>query len=143
MQKVKKWLNKIDKKQKIILLIVLLVVASCITTFSVQIVKQIRKSILAKHELLEWKIQERDRYTAKILIKVTSVEGIEQIEFPDGDILYCNNKMQVGIDYDIVGDTEYNFKIKEVGKEKVTETVYWEIPRVQGDYTLKERSICI
>lgn len=137
MQEKLKKIKQLKKKQIILYVIIALVLASCIITITVPIVNQIRKSILSKHGLLEWEIQERERYTARIFIKVTSTEGIEQIEFPNGDILYCKNKNQVGIDYDINAETEYNFKIKQVGKEEVIENIYWEIPRIQGEYILK------
>ncbi len=138
MEKIKQLLKGISKKQKIILIILLLIIVSCIATVTIQVVTQIRIKNLEEKPLLEWEIQERQGDTAKILITVTNVEGIETIQFPDGDILYCNSRKIVGIDYDIEAEVSYDFIIKTEEQEEKTETVYWEIPKIKGDYILKD-----
>ena len=136
MQKVKTWLEEINKKQKIILIITFLIVVSFITVVTTQIVTQVQIKKLEERPLLEWEAEKREGNKCKILITVTSVEGIETIQFPDGDILNCNNKKIVGIDYEVEDRQSYDFVIKQEGKEEKTETIYWEIPRIKGEYIL-------
>lgn len=138
MQKLKEWWKEIDKKQKILLLILLLIIISCIVITTTQIVTQIQIKKLEGKPLLEWEKVKREGNKCKILIIVTDVEGIETIQFPDGDILYCNNRKTVGIDYEVENEVQYDFIIKTEGKEEKTETVYWEIPRIKGEYILKD-----
>ena len=138
MQKIKEWLKNISKKKKIIIFIILLLVASCIIIVTTQIVTQIQIKKLEEKSLLEWEILKREGNKCKILITVTNVEGIETIQFPDGDILYCNNKKTVGIDYEIKDRESYDFIIKSEGNEEKTETIYWEIPKIKGEYILKD-----
>ena len=48
----------------------------------------------------------------QILITIKDEEnGLNKIEYPDGDILNCNGKKQIGIDYIIECGVEYVFKI--------------------------------
>ena len=137
MQKLKEKLNAINKKQRIILIIVLLIIASCIVTVTAQIVTQIQIKKLEGKPLLEWEEVKIEGNKCKILITVTNIEGIETIQFPDGDILKCNNKKTVGIDYEVEDRESYDFIIKVEGKPEETETVYWERPRIKGEYILK------
>ena len=37
--------------------------------------------------------------------------GIDKIEYPNGEILYCNGKKEIAIDYTIENEVEYIFKI--------------------------------
>jgi len=113
-------------------------VASCIVTLTTQIVTKIQIKNLETKPLLEWEIIKREGNKGKILITVTDVEGIETIQFPNGDILYCGNQMKVGIDYEIETEVSYNFIIKSKGKEERTEVVYWDTSRIKGDYILKD-----
>lgn len=76
-----------------------------------------------------------------ILIKITSLSGIETIKYKklnsnDEMTLYCKEKTQVGIDYIITEGITYDFKIKQVGKEEVTEHICYEVPYIEGKYTL-------
>ena len=125
-----------NTKKTIILIIAIFLLASCITFITVQTVKTIRKKQLEKKPLIEWTIEEIDDFQGKILIKISSVDGIEQVQLPNGDILTCNGKQEVGIDYTVNDKQSYDLKIKEVGKQEVTKTIYWEIPRIKGNYTL-------
>ena len=48
----------------------------------------------------------------QLLIIVKDEEsGLNRIEYPDGDVLNCNGKKQVAIDYTIEYGVEYIFKI--------------------------------
>ena len=137
MQKIKERFKEISKKQRILLIVLLLVIFACIVITTTQMVTQIQIKKLEGKPLLEWEKVKREGNKCKILITVTDVEGIETIQFPNGDILYCNNKKTVGIDYEVESEVQYDFIIKPQGKDEKTETVYWEIPRIKGEYVLK------
>ena len=59
-----------------------------------------------------------DETNLKILILIKNQEGIKTIQFPNGDILYCNNRKTVGIDYEVEKNKQYNFIIETKEKEK-------------------------
>ena len=138
MEKIKQLLKEISRKYKILLIIILLIVSSCIVIITAQIVGNIELKKLEARPLLEWEEGKREGNKCKILITVTNADGIETIQFPDGDILNCNNKKIVGIDYEVEDRVSYDFIIKLEGNEEKTETVYWEIPRIKGEYILKD-----
>lgn len=56
----------------------------------------------------------------EIIITITENQnGLEKVEFPNGDILYCKGKNKVGIDYKVLREQEYLFKItSKDGKEE-------------------------
>lgn len=67
----------------------------------------------------EYEIKETDEKTAQVLINITSNEGIESIKFQNKEgneiTLECNNKKNVGIDYEIEFNKDYYFNINRVG----------------------------
>lgn len=52
-----------------------------------------------------------DKWQILIIVKSTE-NAIREIQYPNGDILKCNGKNQIGIDYTIDAGVEYIFKIK-------------------------------
>ena len=56
------------------------------------------------------KIEGTDKYQIIITIK-DNKNGINKIEYPNGEILECNGKNEVGIDYTIEKEVEYKFKV--------------------------------
>lgn len=62
-----------------------------------------------------------DESKIKTLVNVNDNSGIEYIEYPDGRKLETNNKTQVSIDYEMVKDENYKFKIKTAGNESIQE----------------------
>lgn len=67
-----------------------------------------------------YEIVSEDGDNVKILIKITNDKnGIDQVIYPDGDILYCKGKEKVAIDYIVQIGVEYKFKIIAMnGEEK-------------------------
>ena len=129
--------KKISKKVVIILLIaiILVLILACFTIVTVP--KIIEKVNAEKNTLLSYEVKEKisdNEY--KILITIRSEDGIEYIKYPNGNILKANGKNKVGIDYKIVEETGYDFIIKQVGKEEVTETIFKEIQKINGEYVL-------
>ena len=129
--------KKISKKVVIILLIaiILVLILACFTIVTVP--KIIGKVNAEKNTLLSYEVKEKisdNEY--KILITIRSEDGIEYIKYPNGNILKANGKNKVGIDYKIVEETGYDFIIKQVGKEEVTETIFKEIQKINGEYVL-------
>ena len=76
----------------------------------------------------------------KILIKVTDENGIETIQFPDGDILNCNGKKEIGIDYEVDEGVDYIFIAKNSKGNEIREIINFTkpakpiIPDVSGGY---------
>lgn len=144
-EKLKNLIPKNRSKKIILLIIMILIIASCVITATVQIVRYVQKKAMEDKPLLEYEIKQKIDNKYKILIKVNHVEGIEKIKYIDSysnnEIeLNCNGKFTVGIDYLAEDQTSYEFKITPVGKSEITEILYFEIPRIQGNYTLNKET---
>ena len=142
MHKIIEKIKKQSKIKKIILILVAIVLLSvCIVSATIQITRQIKISQLENKPLLEYEIKQKiDSKKYQILVKVNSTEGIESIKYVNQNNkeiqLNPNGKLTVGIDYVAEDNKDYNFTIKIKGKEEKTETLHFEIPRIQGKYTL-------
>ena len=74
------------------------------------------------------------------MIKVTDGNGIETIQFPDGDILNCNGKKEIGIDYEVDEGVDYIFIAKNSKGNEIREIINFTkpakpiIPDVSGGY---------
>ena len=142
MHKIIEKIKKQSKAKKIILILVAIILISvCIVSATIQITRQIKISQLENKPLLEYEIKQKiDSKKYQILVKVNSTEGIESIKYVNQNNkeiqLNPNGKLTVGIDYVAEDNEDYNFTIKIKGKEEKTETLHFEIPRIQGKYTL-------
>ena len=142
MHKIIEKIKKQSKAKKIILILVAIILLSvCIVSATIQITRQIKISQLENKPLLEYEIKQKiDSKKYQILVKVNSTEGIESIKYLNQNNkeiqLNPNGKLTVGIDYVAEDNEDYNFTIKIKGKEEKTETLHFEIPRIQGKYTL-------
>ena len=142
MHKIIEKIKKESKAKKIILILVAIILLSvCIVSATIQITRQIKISQLENKPLLEYEIKQKiDSKKYQILVKVNSTEGIESIKYVNQNNkeiqLNPNGKLTVGIDYVAEDNKDYNFTIKIKGKEEKTETLHFEIPRIQGKYTL-------
>ena len=142
MHKIIEKIKKESKAKKIILILVAIILLSvCIVSATIQITRQIKISQLENKPLFEYEIKQKiDGKKYQILVKVNSTEGIESIKYVNQNNkeiqLNPNGKLTVGIDYVAEDNKDYNFTIKIKGKEEKTETLHFEIPRIQGKYTL-------
>ena len=142
MYKIIEKIKKQSKIKKIILIIVAIILLSvCIVSATIQITRQIKISQLENKPLLEYEIKQKiDSKKYQILVKINSTEGIESIKYVNQNDketqLNPNGKLTVGIDYVAEDNKDYNFTIKIKGREEKTETLHFEIPRIQGKYTL-------
>ena len=128
---------KIKNKKIIIICVAILILLAAITAI-ITIPQIITKIKAEKDSLISFEVtKELSEEEYKILITVKSNDGLEYIKLPDGDIINIfDQRTKVAIDYDVKGDTNYDFIIKQVGKDEVTETICKEIPKIQGDYAL-------
>ena len=113
------------KKQTVIVIIILIIVIIFSIIFSVKQIKETSASI-GQEEIIkniEYEIYSNENNILKLLIVATDTEnGIQEIEYPDGDKLKCNGKTQVGIDYVIEEDGIYRFKsVSATGERKEIE----------------------
>ena len=142
MHKIIEKIKKQSKVKKIILILVAIILLSvCIVSATIQITRQIKIWQLENKPLLEYEIKQKiDSKKYQILVKVNSTEGIESIKYLNQNNkeiqINPNGKLTVGIDYVAEDNKDYNFTIKIKGKEEKTETLHFEIPRIQGKYTL-------
>lgn len=66
---------------------------------------------------------------AKVLIRVKNKNvSIDKIKLPDGDILCVDNKNEIGIDYEIENEVDYNFKIITKDGTEKNELINLKIP---------------
>ena len=144
-EKIRQKIKQQSKIKKIIILaIVIILLASCIITLSIQTIKQIKIKQIENKPLLEYEIKDKiNRSTYEILIKINSTEGIETVKYinpkTNNEVqLNTNGKMTVGIDYVVEDQKSYDIKIKIKGKEEVTEKINFEIKKVQGNYSLDD-----
>ena len=125
------------KSKKTIFIIVILVLIATITAVITipQIITKIQaeKNTLMSYEIIN-QVAEGEY---KILITIKSDEGLEYIKLPDGDALkIMDQRTKVGFDYEIEDEVNYDFVIKQVGKDEVTESICKEVQKIQGDYAL-------
>ena len=134
----KKNIVKINLKNKKIILITAIIVLVATITAAITIPQIVTKIQAQKNTLLSYEIiKEVSEGDYKIVITVKSDDGLEYIKLPDGDTLkIMDQRTKVGIDYEIMEDTKYDFVIKQVGKDEVTESIFKEVQKIDGEYTL-------
>ena len=135
---VKNNMKKINLKNKKIILIIAILVLVATITAAITIPQIVTKIQAQKNTLLSYEIiKEVSEGDYKIVITVKSDEGLEYIKLPDGDTLkIMDQRTKVGIDYEIMEDTKYDFVIKQVGKGEITESIFKEVQKIDGEYTL-------
>ncbi len=135
---VKNNMKKINLKNKKIILIIAILVLVATITAAITIPQIVTKIQAQKNTLLSYEIiKEVSEGDYKIVITVKSDDGLEYIKLPDGDTLkIMDQRTKVGIDYEIMEDTKYDFVIKQVGKDEVTESILKEVQKIDGEYTL-------
>ena len=109
----------------LVIIIVVLLVLSGVTIVQLTASGIFRKENLAENIEFSYD-KERIVYNKiQILLKIKDIEnGLDKIEYPDGDILYCNGKKQIAIDYMIDLEEEYKFKITSNSGEEKEEIIY-------------------
>ena len=127
----------LKNKKMIIIFIAILVLIATITA-AITIPQIISKIQAEKNSLLSYEvIKQVDEGKYKILITVKSDSGIEYIKLPDGDTLkVTDQRTKVGFDYEVEEEVNYDFVIKQVGKDEITESICKEVQKIQGDYAL-------
>lgn len=114
------------KKNKGIILAVTFVIIGIILLFAVlkrnEILKYIQNIKKEEIELFSYVVYDnKDKDKIKCLLNFNSENGIEYIQKPNGDITYCNGKNKVSMDYMAKENSNNIFKIKELGKDIITE----------------------
>ena len=120
-KKIEQLSKYIKAKKLLIILIAIVILASCIITIATQTIKRNIQEI-EERPLLEYEIKgkaENNKYN--LLVKINSIDGIETVKYissTNGEEiqLYCNGNMVVGIDYEVEDTKDYDFKIKVQGK---------------------------
>ena len=78
---------------------------------------------------------------AQTLITFQSESGIDKIKYLNKDakeiVLNANGKTDVSIDYEMQELNTYSFDVTYINGETKTLTINFELPRIQGNYTLK------
>lgn len=135
--------SKKTKKMAITFIIIILFFACIIPIKNIMVrqnqIKQIKGKPLLEYEVT--KKVENNKY--EILVKINNENGIETVKYINPYTnketqLNAHNKIIVGIDYVAEDQKDYEFKIKLVGENERTENLHFEIPRINGNYTLSK-----
>lgn len=125
-------LKKIKKNRKLIISISIVILLLIIISFSLVrnvIISNKEKSKAEELSNFSWEtklftVNDDYTYTFMCLVTVQEVEGIETIKYEkDGEEITVNGngKQKVGIDFSAIENTDYEFKIKPVGKAEKKE----------------------
>ena len=125
-------LKKIKKNKKIILIAIIAILLLIVISFSVtkNIIKSNQEKTKAEElskfywETKMFTVNDDYTYTFLCLVTVQEVEGIETIKYQkDGKEITVNGngKQKIALDYKAIENTDYEFKIKPVGKAEKTE----------------------
>ena len=119
-------LKNVNRKMMIIILIILLITIFAIlisSTYLRTVVNNAKKEQVVGELFSSIVYDNQNEEEIKVLVKISSEDGIEYIEKPDGSQIQANGKQNVAIDYKVKKDEENIFKIKEIGKEIVDKSV--------------------
>lgn len=118
------------KNMKLVISIIIILIALLLSFIMVKtnVIQKVIENLNKEEETITdgiyCKVYDNTSDKLKSLIIISRVDGIEKIEYlsdnGNGDTisLNCNNKQQVGIDYEVEIGREYNFKVTSNGEEK-------------------------
>ena len=133
----KKQKNRIKSKKlkSLIVVIIILLILSGIAT--VASIHSKRMNLLNMDEIgFSYEVTEYSNEIFKILIKVTDkINGLKQIEIPDGNIIYCNEQKEVGLDFIAESKKEYKFKITSSNGEEIEKTINLSLTKPEIEIT--------
>ena len=144
MKKLEKMKRTINKK-KIITILIILVIFILLFSIATTIRESVKKNKEAeKFSNFTWEtklfnLNDDYTYTFSCLVKVQEIDGIETVKYQkDGKetVLKCNGKQSVAIDFNAIENTDYEFKIKPVGKAEKREILNAK-RKVSGEGTYK------
>lgn len=128
-----------QRKNKIILKILLIIFAIILLIISGTVIYTVRNNDFfenKKYKLngsdidFSYEMSSAKDSDFKILIKVTDESnGIDKIELPDGDILKCNGRTNVGMDYVVKDGEDYVFKVINTKGSEKEETINLKKPK--------------
>ncbi len=139
---------KIKRKTLIYIIILSFLLILSIVTFMPNGLINIIRNAIEKEDAysFSYKITYYDANTEiyKILITITNPEGIDSIEYPNGEqILNCNGKKKVAIDYDTEDMKDYKFKIHLSTENEKDELLHFERPRLRKGTYKKEKGLYV
>ena len=74
-----------------------------------------------------------------VLVKFYNPTGIKEIKYPTGDIITCNGKVDVGVDWKVSKNQKYEFTLKDVNETEKKYTFY--APGVHVELTKNDINI--
>lgn len=132
-------------KKKVIIICLAIFIVMLLSISSIFIIKNINKNINPEElsdfswEAKLFKVNDDYTYTFSCLVTVQEVEGIDTIKYQKNGkeiTVNGNGKQKIGIDFDAVEDTDYEFKITPVGKSEKKKILNVK-RKVSGDNTYK------
>ena len=132
-------------KKKVIIICLAIFIVMLVSISSIFIIKNINKNISLEElsdfswEAKLFKVNDDYTYTFSGLVTVQEVEGIDTIKYQKNGkeiTVNGNGKQKIGIDFDAVEDTDYEFKITPVGKSEKTKILNVK-RKVSGNNTYK------
>ena len=132
-------------KKKVIIICLAIFIVMLVSISSIFIIKNINKNISPEElsdfswEAKLFKVNDDYTYTFSGLVTVQEVEGIDTIKYQKNGkeiTVNGNGKQKIGIDFDAVEDTDYEFKKTPVGKSEKTKILNVK-RKVSGNNTYK------
>ena len=141
LEKIKDLYMNNTKKLVLITILALLAIVLLSTGIVTQINKNIENKKAEEIEEFAYQIYKVNGKRGTALIVFYNENGINTVTYKNEDntelTIYGNGKNKVAIDYEMEEFNTYEFKTSYMNGEEKTFTIDFEIPRIQGLYTLK------
>lgn len=125
------------KKVKIIVTITILLLIVII--FAIANRTNIQNSEMEKSAATKAEFAIETKNDNIVLVKFYNPTGIKEIKYPTGDIITCNGKVDVGVDWKVSKNQKYEFTLKDVNETEKKYTFY--APGVHVELTKNDINI--
>lgn len=127
-----------NKKRKIIMFSMIFAIGIImILNYKFNIIEKMTKIGLKNEETIKISYQVYDNSTEnklKTLITINDIDGIDYVEYSDGNKVNGNKKDKMSFDYVMDKDQNYTFKIKSIDNDKIQEYTVCADEQFVNDY---------
>lgn len=125
------------KKVKNILIIAIIILVILLGTIAYR--TNITNNIMEKSAATKSEFSIETKNDNTVLVKFYNPIGIQEIKYPNGDIIYCEGKTDVGIDWKVSKNKKYEFIMKDTNDVEKTHTFY--TPEIHTELTRNDINI--
>ena len=141
LKKIERAIKK-NKKMLVITILAILAILLLLIGATTKIIQTIKNRKAENLQEITYSIYKVDGNNADTTVTFYNEKGIDTITYKNDKneediILNCYGKTKVAIDYKMQDLNKYEFKTTYKDKQEKTLTIDFEIPRIQGLYTLK------